>query len=425
MFSYTAKRILAFLIAGALLIVSLPFIFELDTYAADEPEITAKGAVLYCLNTEKTLYSKNADKRMEPYSMTKLLTAYIICEKMDLKEETTVSGEAASQEGSTMYLKEGEVLTIEELLYGMLLESGNDAAIALAEACSGSVKAFANLMNETAEKLGCKSSHFVNPNGWKDKYHYTTANDFLLISRAAMEQKDVYRIATTKRYKVRATNMSTERDLKTHATLMFTDGSGVVGGKTGYWDYDDCSVSLWYKKNNLNTILVLIGESSTERTEDAAAVLEYGYDTVKGFQAVKTGDSYGKIWIRGGSKTRVGVSAEGDVMAYPASEKKDDYKLKKVKISGLTAPLKAGDEVGEIQVIVNGEVQGKSKLILTDDLSKGLLPSKIFIADWITIVFIILVLLILVLRYINKRKRRKRRRELARARARQDGARAR
>ena len=149
--------------------------------------ISAEKAILVDAATGRVLYEKDADRRSLIASTTKIMTGLIVCEQCNVLDRMRIPREAVGIEGSSMYLKEGEVLTVQELLYGMLLHSGNDAAVALAIYCGGTVEGFAQLMNDKARLLGLKNTHFENPNGLDSPDHYSTAQDLAVLAAYAME----------------------------------------------------------------------------------------------------------------------------------------------------------------------------------------------------------------------------------------------
>ena len=161
-------------------------------------ETSAASAILMDADSGRVLYEQNADRKMLIASTTKILTALVAIEEGDLHDSVKVSREAAYTEGSAMYLTEGETLTLETLLYGVLLCSGNDAAVAVAQHVGGSVKGFVALMNEKARELGMEHSSFANPNGLDDEQHYSTARDMAKLARAALENETLMRIASTR-----------------------------------------------------------------------------------------------------------------------------------------------------------------------------------------------------------------------------------
>ena len=204
---------------------------------------TAEGAGAFNIDTHQVLYSQNLFEKLYPASTTKILTAYIILKNCDLNATVTVSHDAANpgHSSSVCGLKEGDVITVQDLLYGLLLESGNDAAIALAEYCSGSVEEFAKLMNSTAKSFGATNSNFVNPSGLPDENHYTTIYDMYLIFSNAMSLESFVAIISSQTHDVAYTNAQGNAVSKTfkntcgYLTGAYTapESVTVTGGKTG------------------------------------------------------------------------------------------------------------------------------------------------------------------------------------------------
>lgn len=204
---------------------------------------TAEGAGAFNIDTHQVLYSQNLFEKLYPASTTKILTAYIILKNCDLNATVTVSHDAANpgHSSSVCGLKEGDVITVQDLLYGLLLESGNDAAIALAEYCSGSVEEFAKLMNSTAKSFGATNSSFVNPSGLPDENHYTTIYDMYLIFSNAISLESFVSIISSQTHDVAYTNAQGAAVSKTfkntcgYLTGAYTSPENVTvtGGKTG------------------------------------------------------------------------------------------------------------------------------------------------------------------------------------------------
>lgn len=204
---------------------------------------TAEGAGAFNIDTHQVLYSQNLFEKLYPASTTKILTAYIILKNCDLNATVTVSHDAANpgHSSSVCGLKEGDVITVQDLLYGLLLESGNDAAIALAEYCSGSVEEFAKLMNSTAKSFGATNSSFVNPSGLPDENHYTTIYDMYLIFSNAISLESFVAIISSQTHDVAYTNAQGAAVSKTfkntcgYLTGAYTapESVTVTGGKTG------------------------------------------------------------------------------------------------------------------------------------------------------------------------------------------------
>ena len=212
------RRTVAALCAALTLCFCIPAV-------AEAVEVSATACVLMDADTGLVLYRKNEDQRMLIASVTKLMTALVVLEQGELDETVTVTA-AHMAEGSSMYLRVGEKLTLEELLYGLLLCSGNDAALALTE-CAGGVEPFVALMNEKAAALGMENTHFANPNGLDDEEHYSTAYDMALLACAAANEPTLRRIASTRTAAIGG------RTLTNHNKLL-SRMDGCIGLKTGY-----------------------------------------------------------------------------------------------------------------------------------------------------------------------------------------------
>ena len=189
--------------------------------------ISAEKAILLDGVTGRVLYEKNADSQSLIASTTKIMTALVVCEQCNVLDRMRIPKEAVGIEGSSMYLREGEVLTIQELLYGLMLSSGNDAAVALAIYCGGTVEGFAELMNDKARVLGLRNTHFCNPNGLDSPGHYSTARDLATLAAYAMENPIFAKTVSTKTIRVG------ERYLRNHNKLLW-QVEGADGVKTGY-----------------------------------------------------------------------------------------------------------------------------------------------------------------------------------------------
>lgn len=212
--------------AAIVLLASL-ILFMWPQKAGASDEISAKAAVVYEPFSGSFLYEKDADKRMLVASTTKILTAAVVLENCELDEAVEVSSEHASVEGSSMHLRPGESYTVEELLYGLMLASGNDAAAALAEHTAGSMEAFVELMNERCGELGLKNSHFMNSHGLDHPEHYSSARDLALITEWAMENEDFCRIFSTESRSIKGIKY-------TNHNKLLGSCPGCIGGKTGY-----------------------------------------------------------------------------------------------------------------------------------------------------------------------------------------------
>ena len=239
------------------------------------PTISAEGAILINAEDGSVIYEKNADKRLYPASTTKIMTALISLEIMDeinaeLDSEIKVPKEAVGIEGSSLYLKEGEFITAEELLYGTMLQSGNDAATALAISLGGNMSNFVEKMNKKAVELGCRETNFVNPSGLFDKEHYTTARDLALISKAAMETQAFREIVSSKNWSSDTTGRSFTNKNKTIAEY-----DGATGVKIGYTKKSGRTLVASAKRGDTELIVVVL--NAPNWFQDAYALLDYGF----------------------------------------------------------------------------------------------------------------------------------------------------
>ena len=383
---------------------------------AKAPNLTAKAAILYSTDLDEIVYSKNENTKYAPYSITKLVTAYIAANMLDPEEEVIISKKAAndSLEGSTMFLKPGEKVTVDQLLHGALLLSGNDAATALAEATAGNIDDFVDMMNKTVKEWGCNDTHFANPTGWKNKDHYTTASDLLKIMQHTLGDEKVAKIAFTKKYKMPKTNLHEARKMRNHTPFAQRKNSGVRGGKTGFWDYDDCTLAMVYSKHELNAMMILLKDTEEGRDNDIKKLAKYAHAAFPGYIVDMKGAATGKSWVKGGKKTHVKTVLADTVYAYPKHGSKLRVKIR-IKHDTLEAPVAKGTKAGTYTVYANGKKVGTHNIILAESVGKGMALSNFYISDKaaITTILIILMLalIIILLRIYNKRKYRRRRRQ--------------
>ncbi|MBQ6583429.1 MAG: D-alanyl-D-alanine carboxypeptidase [Mogibacterium sp.] len=403
-------RLISLMIAMILVWGSIP-VYGAVREDAEAPKIDSKAAALWSATTDEMIYTKEPDKKVQPYSTTKLLTALLAAENLDLKQKVTVPKEAAEIGESTMWLEEGEVVTVEQLLYGTLIVSGNDAAYTLGIATGGDYKTFVQMMNDKAAALGCTGTHFSNPHGFQAEDHYTTAADFLLIARAAFENETVRKIAGTTKYEMPATNLSSEWTMETHTALLEDKDSGVISGKTGYWEDDDCSIALDYDKDGLAMVLVLFGSQYETRTKDVKKLLAYGRDAIVTYEAVTAGTACGEIRVRHGAENRVDVLPAETVPAYPKNGQESEISVKVQRTSGLVAPITEGQEVGTITIEVDGKEIAEVAALAAADVKVGWFPSYFYISNRQSVILgcVLLVLILLALWIRNRRKHKKER----------------
>ena len=239
------------------------------------PSISAKSAVLIDADSGRILFEKNADERMGMASTTKLMTALVALELAHSEDIISVPAEAVGVEGSSIYLVEGETLTLEELLYALLLSSANDAAVAIAVSLAGSVESFADKMNDHAQALGLRNTHFSNPHGLYDEEHYTTAAELGLIAAEALRHETVRRIVSTKKATIPHNGIPDTRLLVNH-NKMLTYYDGAIGMKTGFTKRTGrCLVSA-ATRDGMTLIAVTL--NAPDDWHDHTSLLDFGFE---------------------------------------------------------------------------------------------------------------------------------------------------
>lgn len=405
-------RIIAVLIAALLILMSsiASFAAEMSLCGnenAKKPTIKAKAGLVYSVDTDEILYSKNPDKKMSPYSVTKLVTVYLAVKNLDMNKQVTISENAANDlvGGSTMDLVKGEKVTVRDLVFGAMILSGNDAAMALAEEVSGSEAKFVKLMNKTVAEWGCTNTHFTNPWGNKDANHYTTARDLLEISKVVLTEPTIRKIIGYKIYRMPKTNKSEARYMARHTTLANQIDSGVIGGKTGFWEKSDSSIAALYNKKQLTLIFILLGDGYKQRAKDARAMFKYAHAKTPGYVVDRKGAKTGSVWLRNGAKTRLKTELAGTLRAYPMKQQSSKVKAVKVYRQQLTAPIKKGTIVGRYEVYVDKKLVGSEAILAADTIKKGWLPSKYYISNTTTILIAIIIPLAALLIIIMKKRK--------------------
>ena len=260
------------------------------------PSIGAQAAILMDANTGSILYAKNIHEQLYPASITKLLTTYIAVQECELDEMVTFSEDAIYSinwwEDANMGVNVGASLTMEEVLYGILVGSANEAAYAVAEHISGNLENFAKLMNKTAKELGCKNTNFVTPNGIHDENHYTTAYDMALIAKAFFENDTLEKMSGTTRFDVPVTTTQTREGIILSAKSQLLPGKAyayepLIGTKTGYTDYARQTLVSCAEKNGLKLICVVLKEETPAQFTDTIELFNYGFEN---FDAVHLND---------------------------------------------------------------------------------------------------------------------------------------
>ena len=314
--------------------------------------VSAKRAYVLDAVSGRVLYEKNSQERSLIASTTKIMTALIVCEQCNVLDRMRIPKEAVGIEGSSMYLQEGEVLTLQELLYGLMLSSGNDAAVALAIYCGGTVEGFAELMNDKARNLGLRNTHFENPNGLDSPGHYSTARDLAVLAAYAMENPIFRKTVSAKSL------MMGQRYLTNHNKLLWRV-EGADGVKTGYTRAAGRILVSSALRNDRRLVAVTIDDP--DDWNDHAALLEDGFSRYGVREILKKGDHLDTLEVVGGEAGKVSVlAAEG--FSYALAQEEEPF----VMLPGpgfVYAPAVEGAAAGYAYVILEGKAIGKVPVI--------------------------------------------------------------
>jgi len=340
-----------------------------------EIQSTAVGMAVLEGNTNSLLYSKNAHKKLPMASTTKIVTCIVAIENyLDLDKKVKVSDKAVGIEGTSIYLKHGEEITMRELLLGLMLASGNDCSVAIAEEVCG-LEEFVNKMNEFAIKCGAINTHFVNPHGLDEDNHYTTAYDLALMTSYALKNPIFREICGTKKYIIPKTNVyEYDRFLKHKNRIMFLDES-CIGVKTGFTDNAKrCLVSAT-EKDGMQVISVVL--NCQPMFEECMRLDSMAYGEYKFKEFVKPYNYVGTSYVEDGNKKEIGLAT---ISGYSAVIKKSDEEKFRVEYDipeNLTAPIDLNQAVGNVKVYYMDDIVFESPLYTIDSIKNIDLRHKI------------------------------------------------
>lgn len=314
--------------------------------------ISARKAILVDAVTGRVLYEKQADDRSLIASTTKIMTALVVCQQCNVLDRVRIPAEAVGIEGSSMYLKEGEILTVQELLYGLMLHSGNDAAVALAIYCAGTVEGFVELMNDKARALGLEDTHFANPNGLDAPGHYSTARDLAALAAYAMTDPIFAQTVSTKQVRC------ADRSLTNHNKLLWRV-EGAEGVKTGYTKAAGRILVSSASRDNRRLICVTIDAPSD--WSDHAALLEQGFEDYRVRQIARKGQVLGTIEVEEGESATVEILAGADFSYALRDEEMPELVFPEREF--VYAPVTGGAAAGTAYVLLGDAVIGKIPLV--------------------------------------------------------------
>ncbi len=357
----------------------LPELVMATSDSAEEPNINSRAAIIYDRNSKEIIYGKEENTKRKMASTTKILTSIVVIENGNLSDTVTASKKAAGTGGSRLGLKVGDKATVQDLLYGLMLHSGNDAAVALAEHVGGSIEGFAQKMNDKAKELDLKCTHLVTPHGLDNDDHYTTAYELAKITDYALNNKIFANIVGTKSCTIHINN--NPRNLSNTNELL-GNLPGVYGVKTGFTNGANRCLVTATKSENIDIITVVLGADTKKfRTSDSIKLINYAKNNYKNveikskineeFEKWKQNEE-NKIYVNKGEKDYLDIEIENIDKSYITvkNNQENDIKINIQSVNILEAPIKNNTIVGVINVTVGNQKKLILNIITKEDVSK-------------------------------------------------------
>lgn len=420
-------------VIACLLLFSV-FIFS-PTEVFAEPNILCNTAVLIDANTGTILFEKNADQKMYPASLTKIMTAILAIEMGELSDVIKVDDDTPYEiAGSHVALEPGEILSLKDMLYALMLPSANDAALAIAKHYGGSEEEFVKLMNDKAKEIGAYNTHFVNPHGLHDDNHYTTAADLALITKYAMENEEFKKIVSTIKYEIKPTNKKNEVRYFTNLNKLihntgynqiYVNGAYIspeyeyaTGVKTGYTPEAGNTLVASAEKNGTELIAVAMKGISLEMYQDAHNLFNYGFDEYESATLINKNTFVQNIKVQNGDSKEVSAITESEFKTLIKKSSQEKIEAN-VVINEITLPLEVNDVVGKIEYLLDGNVIGTVNLITptsvksidTDTSGSGIFTVIVKFIGYIVLFAVSALFLLKVYNDVRVRISRKRRRK--------------
>lgn len=356
-----------------LLCLALAAVMMCSAAYADEPksETDAKAVLLAEASTGKVLYEDNADDRLPIASVTKIMTMLLITEAIDngtitVNDMVTVSDNAMSYGGSTMFLEAGEQISVHDMLKGIAVASANDGCVAMAEYLAGSEAAFVEKMNKRADELGMSNTHFMNTNGLDEDNHYSCARDVMLMSRELIKHTDIFNYTSIWTDELRGGKFKLAN---TNKLVRFYEGAN--GLKTGSTSKALCCLSATAKRDNMQLIAVVLGApTSAKRFSSARALLDYGFASYKMDICARKGDFAAEAEVKKGVENAASAVCGADFSRLASKDEQGEVEKIAEVYDDITAPVKAGQKLGEMRFLKDGAEIGKIDLTAEKDVGK-------------------------------------------------------
>lgn len=376
------RKIICFFICSFMLFGTLSA--TAPSVRAEGVEANAKSVILIENSTGNTLYEDNADEQLPIASVTKVMTMLLIMEEIDsghmtVDDMVTVSENAMSYGGSTMFLEAGEQLTVNDMLKGIAVASANDGCVAMAEHIAGSESSFVEMMNNKAQELGMANTHFMNTNGLDDDDHYSSARDVAIMSRELMTHEKILDYTTIWTDSLRNGKFELAN---TNKLIRYYEGAN--GLKTGSTSKAQCCISAAAKRDGMQLTAVVLGApTSDDRFKSARSLLDYGFANYSITTLAEEGEEVERVSVEKGTAENVGaVTAEESTALFKRGEGKDITRETELE-ENLEAPIKAGEKIGTVKFMSAGECVGECDLVADADVGRkgiGVILRQFFIS---------------------------------------------
>ncbi len=327
--------------------------------------LSGSSCILIDANTGRILFEKNPHVKMPMASTTKIMTALVALEYGNLEDEVIITKEAVGIEGSSIYLREGEIMSLEDLLYGLMLRSGNDAAVAIAIHVGGNLENFIDLMNKKAKEIGAVNTNFTNPHGLHDDLHYTTAYDLALITREAFKYEEFAKIAGTKSY----ISNRVENNYYYNKNKTLWEYKGGDGVKTGYtMRAGRCLVSSATRNGHR---LIAVSLNARDWFNDNYKLLDFGFENFKPYLIYDKGQFIKKIEVEKGKKKYLDLVTDSSFTYLLKDDEKSKIKLTVEVPDRVEAPINEGTKIGYLYTFFDGKLINKIDLIAKSSVGKS------------------------------------------------------
>lgn len=347
-----------------MLIIFLMMFFSVHSISYCNPTMNAESSILIDVHSGRILYSFNSHKKLPMASTTKIMTALVALENSNLNNEIKIKSESVEVEGSSIYLYEEEKITIEDLLYGLMLRSGNDAAMAIAEHVGGDSDSFIDLMNNKAKEIGALNTNFTNPHGLENENHYTTAEDLGIITKEALKNEVFKEIVSSKSW-IANRNKNNHFYNKNKTLWQYEGGDGV---KTGYTKRAGRCLVSSATKNGMQLISVVLNDG--DWFNDCYNLLDYGFDNYRPYFIYDEGQFVKNIKIEGGTKELLPIVTDTSCILPLREEEKKKLKIIVDLPKKVAPPVKKNMILGKISVYLDGKLIYTSNLVSKEEVKE-------------------------------------------------------